>query len=108
MWRSDCESRILNTYVPAGSTPHPARWTPGISTGALNVITLFLFHSSALAPGVQTAPITARQQTVVMPLNIFILPLFLLSAYKRHFRVHDAESRLKAYVPLVWQVPKPD
>src|ERR1039458_3440513 len=64
MWRSDCESRILNTYVPAGNPPHPLRWTPGISTGPLKVITVLLFHSSAFAPGENTTPASARQNTV--------------------------------------------
>src|SRR5690349_4800953 len=48
MWRSDSESRSLKTYVPAGNTCAP---TPGTSTGALNVTTVFLFQSSADAPG---------------------------------------------------------
>jgi hypothetical protein len=52
--------------VPAGNTPHPAGWTPGISTGALNVMVLFLFRSSALAAGENVAPASnARQNTVV-------------------------------------------
>src|ERR1017187_4757671 len=66
MWRSDCESRILNTQVPAGNTPHPLRWTPGISTGALKVITVFLFQPSAFAAGEDTTPISARQNTLVV------------------------------------------
>src|ERR1017187_7947125 len=78
MWRSDCESRILNTYVPAGNTPHPLRWTPGISTGPLKVITVFLFQSSALAPGASTAAVSATKHTVVAALNSFMFFLFPL------------------------------
>src|ERR1022692_2772594 len=72
MWRSDCESRILNTYVPAGKTPHPARCTPGISTGPLKAITVFRFQSSALAPGASTALTSAVKHIVVATLNSFI------------------------------------
>jgi hypothetical protein len=52
--------------VPAVNTPHPLRWTPGISTGPLKVITVFLFHSSAFTRGENTRPIRARQDTVVV------------------------------------------
>jgi hypothetical protein len=55
---------ILNTYVPAGNTPHPLRCKSGTATGPLKVITVFLFHSSAFATGENTAPITARQNKV--------------------------------------------
>ena len=41
------------------------RWTPGISTGPLKVITVFLFQSSALAPGAITALMTAIPNTIV-------------------------------------------
>src|SRR5579864_2557265 len=68
MWRSEDESRILNTYVPAGSTPHPFKWTPGISTGPLKVITVFRFQSLARAPGTNIAPRAATQN------NAFVTP----------------------------------
>src|ERR1017187_6257089 len=72
IWRSDCESKILNTKVPAGNTPQPTRWTPGISTGLLNVIMVFLFDSSAFALGAIIALANAIQETVVIILNRFI------------------------------------
>src|ERR1039458_3195197 len=81
MWRSDCESRILNTYVPAGNTPHPLRWTPGISTGPLKVNTVFLFQSLALAAGENIAPVSARQNTLVVTV-LKILICFCSSVLK--------------------------
>src|ERR1035437_9818823 len=59
MSRLDCESKTLKTYVPAGRIPKPCRWTPGISTGPLKVMTVFRFTSSALALGENAAPRSA-------------------------------------------------
>src|ERR1039458_2792510 len=84
MWRSDCESRILNTYVPAGNTFHPVRWTPGISTGPLKVITVLLFHASAFAPGENTAPISAKPNTVVVTVLKTLICFF--SFFSRNLR----------------------
>src|SRR4051812_21642026 len=72
MWRSESESMILNTYVPAGNTPQPFRCTPGISTGALNVMVVFRFQSSALTEVATAVPRRATQNTVVAALNNFI------------------------------------
>jgi len=60
--RADAAS---NEVFPAGSTPHPLRWTPGISTGPLKVNTVLLFHSSARAAVDTATPSNARLNTVV-------------------------------------------
>src|SRR5579863_6172433 len=87
MWRSDCESRILKTYVPAGSIPQPWRWTPGISTGPLKVKTVFRFVSSALALGENPTPRTAMpNSTVGAALKNFIgFPLVTLDSVRSRF-----------------------
>jgi hypothetical protein len=54
------------------------RWTPGISTGPLKVITVFLFHSSAFAPGEDTTPNSAAQNTVVVTVLKTLICLFSL------------------------------
>src|SRR5579862_2071124 len=64
MWRSDAESRTLNTYVPAGNTAQPFMWMPGVSTGWLNVITVFRFQSSAFTLEENAAASSAAQKTV--------------------------------------------
>src|ERR1051325_8524058 len=63
MLRSDSESSNLNTYVPAGKT-----WAlgPGISTGALKLTVVFLFHTCADAVPesiMQTAAIPTANTT---------------------------------------------
>jgi hypothetical protein len=64
--------------VPAGNTPHPLRWTPGISTGPLKVIVVFRFHSLAFAIGEKTTPINARQNTVVVAVFKVLICSYLL------------------------------
>src|SRR5256885_3559884 len=61
MCRSESESMILKTYVPAGRTCAP---TPGTSTGPLNVILVLLFVSSADALG-STNTQTVNMQTMI-------------------------------------------
>ena len=68
--------------VPAGNTAHPLRWTPGISTGPLKVITVFRFHSSAFASGENTAPISARPNTVVVTVLKILICCFSFLLWK--------------------------
>src|ERR1700689_3475119 len=70
--------------MPAGSTPHPARWTPGISTGALKVTTVFLSDSSALALGTNIVPASVKQNTVAVAAvpNNFTGLLLCLRSFK--------------------------
>src|SRR5579864_1600965 len=75
MWRSDCESRILKTYVPAGRLCWP---TPGTSTGPLKVITVFRFQSSALAEDTLSTQSTVRQGMIPIRLSSFIVFLLLV------------------------------
>src|SRR5271163_2918906 len=71
MWRSDCESRILKTYVPAGNMAQPWAWTPGVSTGSAKVITVLRFQSSAFTLEEHAAPMSAAQNTVGMVFENF-------------------------------------
>src|SRR5579864_1062441 len=66
MWRSDGESSRTNVYVPAG------RICPGISIGWLKVITVFLFHSSARAPGANVAPSSVSANTAKIVFTNFM------------------------------------
>src|SRR5579859_2864332 len=72
MWRSDCESISLKVYVPAGSIWAP---TPGISTGALNVTLVFLFHSSAFAPDGNAR--ATRDKTKITPAILSLFTFFI-------------------------------
>src|SRR5277367_6978517 len=44
-------------------------WTPGVSTGSLNVTTVFLFHSSAFTLGENAAAMMAAINTLGAALN---------------------------------------
>src|SRR5579864_4482062 len=74
MWRSDSESRILKTYVPAGKLCWP---TPGTSNGLLKVTTVFRFQSSALAVDTTSKQSTVRQSAIPNSLSSFMTsPVF--------------------------------
>ena len=81
------------------------RWTPGISTGPLKVMVVFLFCSSALAPGASIAPISATQHTVVAALNSFIS---FFSPFASDFVVRrslrSGVMRISAGVPRVLHI----
>src|SRR5579872_3280768 len=74
MFRLPAESNNLNTYVPGSRT------FPGISTGALKVITVFLSHVSALA-GSKTAPASSATENNVG--SIFNRVISFTSLYPR-------------------------
>src|ERR1051326_4717337 len=80
MWRSDGESMILNTYVPAGKTCAP---TPGTSNGALNVMTVLRFQSSAEAVGNTKKHAATRHTITKILVNAFICILSLNSVNGR-------------------------
>jgi hypothetical protein len=55
--------------VPAGNTPQPFKWTPGISTGRLKVITVLRFHSSAFTTETDIVANATRQTAVAVFVN---------------------------------------
>src|SRR4029077_5562489 len=91
MWRSEGESAQTRVYVPAGRT------CPGISTDWLNVMTVFLFHSSARAPRPSVAPSSVSESTAKIVFTDFIsifLPRFyeLICYWRQHSSARRRES----------------